>query len=210
MLELGGQDLSYARRGYNLHTDFRDGRTSLVTHEVTFHDNAMILSAAYVDTIKRVLVLAHHGPQDNYQPVVGIALPKYWGNSQYFTREMAWLKVLCAGVVPSVGRTWYQLMKSDIAALPQDATHDEDSPLLLKERSKLRGHKSPFAESRAKMIFPRLYQQVLDFLPQLLEGKRIFMTFHEYLEFGNINTSIGDEVRIPIDHAGSNKHALTF
>lgn len=215
--ELGTQEFTYLGQTAEPFQLLAD-HPPLEKHGVGFNGNTMIIDAAYVDTIRhigepindadsqgwydrfykvldswRMLVIAYHSPKHIYQPVVGVALPQKATYDGYDTLVMAWLKLLCAGLVPQIGCKWYKLSTQELRTILKDATHDATSPLLLYLNHSVSQQRS-FMESRARMVFPRLYQQVVDFVPQLLEGKKIFVTSHGYIGFGNAHTAIGDKV----------------
>lgn len=187
------------------------------TPRVRFHDTTMIMFASYVGKITcvgevidhvpandwyqrfrkvvkswRALILAHHEPEHIYQSTAQGDPFKGVKNVKELTWAMAWLKVLCAGHIP-VDCEWEKISTEALRTILEHASHDTNSLLALRPGSSTENQKS--SENLAgDTVQTRLYQKVLDFIPQLLEGKRIFMTRNGYLGFGNINTRVGDKV----------------
>lgn len=189
---------------------------------IKFCSNALRMSAYPLDTIRtvgvamdqnksedwyhryrrivedwRTLVLMHHAPGDMYTPV-RLKGPEQRRHiiSQTSIRHdwsTAWLKMLCAEHVPEVGRKLRLLLMADLQTVLKDATQDPTSLLLLQPNTGT-SMDQPFSVSAAKMVSPELYQKLVNFIPQAIEGKRMFMTSRGFLGFGNVNIRTGDQV----------------
>ena len=143
----------------------------------------------------REAILARYTPASIYQTPAEFRGAQTFGPPYEDTWSTAWLKMLCAGHIPDLDRKFLRLSGADISMVAQKAASDSTCFFYFGHFD--HHHFEPFNRHPADRGSSQLYQQFINFMPQVLEGKRMFITRTGYLGFGNMKTRMGDKLYLP-------------
>jgi hypothetical protein len=195
-------------------------RPAIEVHALRFEHDTMVMRAQYLDSIAvvggavdhtnsagwhkrfrraiqswRETILARYTPAAIYQTPEEFRGARTFGPPFEDTWSTTWLKMLCAGYIPDLDRKFLKFSGADIAMVAQKAA---SYSMCFFNLGHLDHHRAElFIRHPADRGGSQLYQQFINFMPRVLEGKRMVITRNGFLGFENMNTRMGDKLYLP-------------